>query len=134
MTGPDPTGGETVTVAVLLTAPRVAVTTADVLAVAPVTVTVHETEVAPAGTITDAPTGSTAELLDSDTDAPPAGAVAFRVAFRVTVAPLWTDVGDAVRAVRTGAFTVRAAVLVKEPRTALSVTALSALTAAGVNE
>lgn len=120
------------TVAVLLTAPSVAVTTADVLAVAPVAVAVSVTDVAPAGTVTEPGTGSTLELLASATDVPPAGAGELSVTVSVTACPLWMDPGEAPSAARTGAFTVSTTLLLTEPCVAVSVTDVAVPTAAGV--
>ena len=82
-----PRTGLTVTVAVTL-ALSVAVTTAVcVVATAPLAA-VNGADVVPAGTVTDAGTASTAELLELSTTAlPPAGAARLRFTVQVVEAP-----------------------------------------------
>ena len=58
-----------------------------------VVVTVNVVLVAPAGTVTLAGTVVEAELSDSDTEAPPAGAAALNVTVPVDELPPTTDVG-----------------------------------------
>ena len=93
-----------------------------VLDVAPVAVEVITTELEPAGIVTEVGTGRSVELLDRATVMPPVGAGALRVVVMVTLAPLTTEPGLAARAISTGAFTVKVAVLVTEARVAVMVT------------
>ena len=123
--------GATVTFTALLTLFSDAVTVAIVEAVAPVAVAVTDMKVVPAGIVIVAGTGRKAELLVRATDVPPAGAGDVNDALNVAVWPLCTDVTEETRLDNTGVLTVRAAVLEIAPRVAVSVSAVSAVTAAG---
>ena len=64
-----------------------------VVAVTDVVVTVNVALVAPAGTVTLAGTEVEAELSESDTDAPPAGAAALNATVPVEELPPTTELG-----------------------------------------
>jgi hypothetical protein len=87
-------------------------------------VAVNVADVAPAGTLSEAGTGSAAVLLDASVTAlPPAGAVWFKVAVHVVAAPEVTLVGlqasdDTPRI----GVTVTVAVVLPPPRVAVTVT------------
>jgi hypothetical protein len=110
--------GFTVSVADVVTPPAVAEMVADVEAVTNVVVIVKLALVAPAATVTLAGTVTAAELSESVTTSPPAGAGALRATVPVEELPPTTLAGLTLRAVRIGAevgFTVSRAVRVTPP-------------------
>ena len=115
----------------LLTPFSDAVTVATVEAVAPVAVVVTDAKVAPAGIVIVAGTGRKAELLVRVTVVPPTGAGDVNDALNVAVWPLCTDVTEETRFASTGVLTVSAEVFEIAPCVAVSVSAVSAVTAAG---
>ena len=111
--------GFTVSVADRVTPPAVAEMVADVEAVTDVVVIVKVALVAPAATVTLAGTVTAAELSESVTTSPPAGAGALRVTVPVAELPPTTLAGLMLRAERVGAavgFTVSMAVCVTPPK------------------
>jgi len=86
-------GGVTVSVAVFVAPPSAAVIVALVDALTAVVATLNVALVAPAGTVTPAGTVATVLLLDSVTDAPPAGAALVSVAVPCDALPPTTLVG-----------------------------------------
>jgi len=126
-------GGFTVSVAVLLTPPKLPPIVTDVAAVTPVVVILKLALVAPAATVTLAGMPATVVLLlDSVTTAPPAGAAEVKVTVPVLPAPPTTLAGLTVSVDRVGAaatgFTVNTAVRVMPPKLAEMVGAVEAVT------
>ena len=85
--GPVAAGGFTVSTAVCVAPAKTAEIVADVDAVTDVVVMVNVALVAPAATVTLAGTAAAAELSESDTAAPPAGAAALSVTVPVDELP-----------------------------------------------
>jgi hypothetical protein len=107
-----------VRVAVLLTAPTVAVIVTVVVPDTEAVDTVKVPELLPAGIVSEAGTVAAALLLASLTDMPPEGAGPVSVAVPVELAKLFTVVGFRVSADRltvAAGFTDRVAVLVAPP-------------------
>ena len=117
----------------LLTPFSDAVIVAVVEAAAPAAVDVIEAVVRPAGTVIVDSTGRVDELLCSATAVPPTGAGEVKITLIVTGWPLITDAVETARLERSGVLTVTTADFVVDPCVAVTVTALSAGTAAGVN-
>ena len=126
-------GGFTVSVAVLLTPPKLPPIVTDVTAVTPVVVMLKLAVVVPAATVTLAGTpAAVVLLLDSVTTAPPAGAAEVKVTVPVLPAPPTTLAGltvsvDKVGAAATG-FTVNTEVRVALPKLAEMVDGVEAVT------
>jgi len=123
-------GTATVSVAVFVVAPRVALMVAVIFAVTAVVAVVNVADVLPEATVTDAGTVTplATSLLERVTTVPPAGAGPDRVTVPDELAPPVTDVGFRAALSSVGAVTVSAAVLVVEPRTALIVAETLAVT------
>jgi len=130
-------GGVTVKAAVWLTAPRVAVTLADALAVTAVVVMGNVWLVAPAGTVTVIGTVAAVLLLERVTTVPPAGAAPVRVTVPVDdTTPPTTLVGETLTDARVepvdGGMTVRVVDWVSVPAAVLPLTFAAALAVTAV--
>ncbi len=112
-------GGVTVNVA-LTEVPRTEMVAAVVTATGTVVI-VKVAELAPAATVTDADVAAQPLLEASCTVRPPVGAAPLSVTVPVEEVPPTTEVGDTVRLVGVGGMTVRAAVAVELPETAVIV-------------
>jgi hypothetical protein len=123
------TGVVTIRVAVWLTLLKRAVMVTGVLVATGSVVAVKVAVVAPAVTVTDAGTWATAVLLElRATTAPPGAAGLASVTVPVEDTPPATEVGFRPTEMRSGGVTVKGAVRVTLPRTAVIVTAVSTLT------
>ena len=90
---PDRVAGETIMLTDFVTVPRVAVRVAVVLAATGVVVIVKVAEDEPSGTVTVAGTTATAELDETETTIPPAGALPLRKTVPTVDAPPTTVLG-----------------------------------------
>ena len=121
-------GALTVSVAVRVVVPKRPVIVTEVDADTGDVVTVNVVLVLPAGTVTDAGTVAAALLLLRAISAPPTAAGPLRVTVPVELLPPSTLVGLRLIALKAGGFTVNVAVRVVEPKIAVIVAAVEAVT------